>query len=109
MVLDSLQPHGHTRLPSSSPYYLDPDKDSMVAQTVKNLRAVQETWVQSLGQEDPLRRKWAPTPVSLPGKSHGQRSLVGYSPWDREELGTAEPLHFHFHMRLSLYIWVAQV
>ena len=36
--------------------------------------------VQSLGQEDPLRRKWQPTPVFLPGKSHGQRSLAGYSP-----------------------------
>ena len=33
--------------------------------------------------EDPWRRKWQPTPVLLPGKFHGQRSLVGYSPWDR--------------------------
>ena len=33
------------------------------------------------------RRKWQPTPVSLPGKSHGQRSLVGSSPWGRKELG----------------------
>ena len=40
---------------------------------------MQETWVQSLGQEDPLERKWQPTPGFLPGKSHGQRSLVGYS------------------------------
>ena len=51
-----------------------------VAQTVKNLPAMQETWVQSLGREDPWRRKWQPTPVILPGESHGQRSLVGYSP-----------------------------
>ena len=36
--------------------------------------------VQSLGQEDPLRTKWQPTPVSLPGKFHGQRSQAGYSP-----------------------------
>ena len=35
----------------------------------------------SLGQEDPWRRKWQPTPVFLPGKPHGQRSLAGYSPW----------------------------
>ena len=35
--------------------------------------------VQSLSQEDPCRRKWQPTPVSLPGESHGQRSLAGYS------------------------------
>ena len=33
------------------------------------------------GWEDPWRRKWQPTPVFLPGESHGQRSLVGYSPW----------------------------
>ena len=38
-------------------------------------------WVWSLGWEDSLDRKWQPTPVFLPGKSHGQRSLVGYSPW----------------------------
>ena len=41
-----------------------------------------------------------PTPVLLPGKSHGQRSLVGYSPWawGREELDTTEQLHFHFSL-----------
>ena len=40
--------------------------------------------VQSLGWEDPLRRKWQPTPVFLPGKSHWQRSLMGYSLWDHK-------------------------
>ena len=43
------------------------------------------------------RRKWQPTPVLLPGKSHGQRSLVGYSLWGRKESDTTERLHFHFH------------
>ena len=38
----------------------------------------------------PWRRKWQPTPVLLPGKSHGQRSLVGYSPWGHEESDTTE-------------------
>ena len=42
----------------------------------------------------PWRRKWQPTPVLLPGESHGQRSLVGYSPWSRKELDTTERLHF---------------
>ena len=57
-------------------------KVSLIAQLVKNLSAVQETWVRSLGREDPLeRRKWQPTPVFLPGKFHGQKSLVGSSPW----------------------------
>ena len=47
---------------------------------------MQEEGVQSLGWEDPLRRKWQRTPVFLPGKSHGQRSLAGYSPWGRKRL-----------------------
>ena len=42
------------------------------------------------------RRQWHPTPVLLPGKSHGWRSLVGYSPWGRWESDTTERLHFHF-------------
>ena len=49
-------------------------------QTVKNLPAVQETHVPSLGRKIPWRRVWQPSPVFLPGESHGQRSLAGYSP-----------------------------
>ena len=45
---------------------------------VKNLPSVQETWVQSLGQEDSLEKEMA---ISLPGEFHVQRSLAGYSPW----------------------------
>ena len=44
------------------------------------------------------RRKWQPTPILLPGKSRGQRSLVDYSPRGREDLGTTEQLHFHFSL-----------
>ena len=40
---------------------------------------------------------WHPTPVLSPGKSHGQRSLVGYSPWGFKELDTTERLHVHVH------------
>ena len=43
------------------------------------------------------RRKWHPTPVFLPGKLHGWRNLVGYSPWGCKELYTTERLHFHFY------------
>ena len=43
------------------------------------------------------RRQWHPTPVLLPGKSHGWRSLVGCSPWGHEQLDTTERLHFHFY------------
>ena len=42
------------------------------------------------------RRQWHPTPVLLPGKSHGRKSLVGYSPWGREESDITERSHFHF-------------
>ena len=44
------------------------------------------------------RRRWHPTPVLLPGKSHGWRSLVGCSPWGREESDATERLHFHFSL-----------
>ena len=44
------------------------------------------------------RRQWHPTPVLLPGKSHGQRSLVVCSPWGRKESDTTERLHFHFSL-----------
>ena len=68
----------------------------MVAQTVKNLPAMQETTVRSLGWEDPLEKGWLlPTPVFLPGEFHGQRSLglpVGSSPWDHKQLDTTEQL-----------------
>ena len=53
----------------------------MVAQRLKRLPAMRETWVRSLGREDPPREgNGKPTPVFLPGESHGRRSLVGYSP-----------------------------
>ena len=44
------------------------------------------------------RRQWQPTPVLLPGKFHGQRSLEGCSPWGRKESDTTERLHFHFSL-----------
>ena len=67
---------------------------SLVAQRVKHLPAMQETWVQSLGQEDFLEKNWQFTPLLLHGKFHGQRSLVGYSPWGLKEPDTTEQLHF---------------
>ena len=50
-----------------------------MAQMVKNLPVVQETWLCFLGEEDLLEKGWLPTPVLLPGELHGQKSLVGYS------------------------------
>ena len=49
----------------------------------------------------PWRRKWQPTPVLLPGKFHGQRSLVSYSPWGRKESDTTEQLHFTLLLKHS--------
>ena len=57
-----------------------------MAQMVKNLPAMQETRIWSLGWENPLKKGMATTPVFLPRKSQGQRSLAGYSPWSCKEL-----------------------
>ena len=54
------------------------------------MQEIQEMLVQSLGWEDPLEKAWQPTPVFLPGESHGQRSLVGYSSQDHTESDTIE-------------------
>ena len=67
-------------------------RTSLVARAVKNLTAMQEIWVKSLGWEDPLEKGWQPTPVFLPGEFHGQRSLVGYSPQGHKELDMTEQL-----------------
>ena len=112
-----------------------------MAQLVKNLPAIRETWVQSLVWEDPLvkgkathssilawtipfnfvqcgrpgfnpwvgkipwRRKWQPTPVSLPGKSHGHRSLVGCSSWGLKESGTTERLTLAYLFTYFRKVW----
>ena len=72
---------------------------SLVAQIVKSVclqcgRSGFDPWVGKI----PWRRKWQPTPVLLPGKSHVWRSLVGYSPWGCKELDKIEQLHFHFSL-----------
>ena len=76
---------------------------SLVAQTVNRLPAMRETRVQSRVQswvgEIPWRRQWQPTPVLLPGKSHGRRSLVGYSSWGRKESDMTECLPFTLSVR----------
>ena len=103
-----------------------------MAQTVKNLPAIRETWVLSLVKKIPWRRKWQPspvfwikkwqpTPVLLPGESHGWRSLASYSPRGHKELDTTEQLHFHstwwfsgkeFHLqcrRPGYHSWVRKI
>ena len=63
---------------------------SLVAQMVKNLPVMQETDVLFLGGEDSLKKEWQPTPVFLPRKLHGQRSLVGYSTWGCKDSDATE-------------------
>ena len=66
---------------------------------VKNLPAMQETQILSLGWEDPWRREWLPTtPVFLPGEFHGQRSLGGYNPWGHKFLQQ------HNEVKYSIFI-----
>ena len=65
---------------------------SLIAQRVKNLPAMQETWVQSLVREDPLEKEMAIQSAFLPGESHGQRSLAGYSLWDDKVSDKTEQL-----------------
>ena len=62
-----------------------------------------DPWVRKI----PWSRKWQPTPVSLPGKSHGQRSLAGYSPWSQKELNMTE--HMAESILISLHSEVAMI
>ena len=63
--------------------------------------------VQSPGQEDPLRREWHPTPVFLPGKSHEQRSLEGYTPWGHKESDATNALNIiHSFVVTATYYFI---
>ena len=81
---------------------------------VKNLRAMQETCMRhgfdSLVRNIPWRRKWQPTPVLLPGRSHGQRSLVGYSPWGCKMSDMIERLNSNNNnsTERKMYFWASQ-
>ena len=75
--------------PPSEPQTLPPCS-CHIAQLVNHLPAMQDTQVRFLGREDPLKKKWQPTPVFLPEKSHGQRRLTGQSPWGHKELDMTE-------------------
>ena len=64
----------------------------VVAQTVKNLPAMQGCRFNPWVRKTPWRNEWLPTPVFLPGESQGQRSLVGYSSWGQKESDMTEQL-----------------
>ena len=85
---------------------------SLVAQRVKRLPAMQETWVQSLSQEDPLEKEMATHSSTLAWKipqteetPHGQRSLAGYRPWGHKEQDMTEQVTpSQVHIKYILYL-----
>ena len=86
---------------------LMPKGSLLCPQTQRICQQCRRPRVQSLGWEDPpWRRKWQPTPVFLPGESHGQRSLVGYSPWGHKESDTTEWLTHTFVSIFSNLIFI---
>ena len=70
---------------------------------VKNLPATQETWVCSLGQEDPLEKELETYSSIIIWRIHGQRSLVGYSPWGHKESDRTEWLILSRYLFLCKY------
>ena len=77
-------------LPSMGSHRVGHDWSDLAAAAAQCGRPGFNPWVRKIL----WRRKWQPTPVLLPGKSHGWRSLVGYSPWGRKELDMTERLNF---------------
>ena len=74
------------------------NKSSLVAQTAEDLPAMQETQIQSLGQQDSLEKEMATHSSGfLPGEFHGQCSLVGYSSWSHKEPDTTKQLTLSLH------------
>ena len=81
----------------SSTFWYDWPSNRLALKMVKSLLTMRETWVGKI----PWRRKWQPTPVFLPGESHGQRSLANYNPRGCKESDMTEQLHFYFQVGCS--------
>jgi len=64
------------------------------------MQETQEVWVHSWVRKIPWSRKWQTSPVLLPGKLYGKRSLVGYNPWNHKELDTTEYAQIFYRFRL---------
>ena len=72
---------------------------SLVAQRLKRLPAMWETWVRSLGQEDLLEKEMATRSSTLAGESHGRRNLVGYSHGIAKSWTRLSDFHLHLHFQ----------
>ena len=81
------------------------ERASLAVQMVKNLPAMEENWVRSLGWEDPLATGVLSTSVFLPGEFHEHRSLAGYCPWGRKESDMTEQLSTQRMEKTSKYSW----
>ena len=77
----------------NSLHLLIPNSSSIPHPATTSLFTIIQIFIKSLEKD-----QWQPTPVLLPGKSHGRRSLVGCSPWGCKELDTTERRHFHFSL-----------
>ena len=101
--LDSILKSRDITLPTK--VHLVKARASLVAQRLKRLPAMRETWVHPWVGKIPWRRKWQPTPVFLPRESHGGRDLVGYSLRGRKELDMTALLHFDYVFS-SGHVWM---
>ena len=77
-------------LPRNKHLLISWQQSSLVSQTVNNLPAICEPWIQSLGQKDPLEKGMATHSSIFAGEFHGQRKLAGYSPWGSKEWNAIE-------------------
>ena len=87
-------------------------RSNMVAQMVNNLPQCRRPWFDPWVGKMCRRKEWLPTPVFLPGESHGQRSLAAYSPWGHKESDRTERLtHSHtkeVYWQKQKLIWISK-
>ena len=97
-VLSLYWEYQHTSLVIGSPFVQSDTKKVSSSINIRSSQFIKKTLFSYFPKAFSRRRQWHPTPVLLPGKSHGRRSLVGCSPWGLEESDTTERLHFHFSL-----------
>ena len=79
--------------------------DSSAVRLLSAIQDIQGTQVQPLGREDPMEGEWQPTLQFMPGKSQGQRTLAGYSPWGHKESDNTEHTCMHAYIYSYVYMY----